>query len=214
MDDPLEIGRCTDCSNSYESLGRHISQSSCEYPELTSRQKQIIEGCLLGDGNIDSHNRGYPRFRLGSVKPKFLSWVRNELHNIMNKTGVSIQDSDDDSNHQDYYMLRTIPHPYFKKLRTWYKSGSKILPRRRFTPMELKMWYVTDGGRMDTVPCIRMDNERQNIYQHKDNIESLGIECSVVADDRQITILKGGRDRFFEYMGAPVPGFEYKWPDE
>jgi LAGLIDADG DNA endonuclease family. len=218
MEDPLAHGTCQDCKEQYTSLGKHIAQSSCDYPELTSRQKQILRGALLGDGNIDFHNNGYPRYRLGSVEPKFLSWFSDEIYNIVNKKSVRIQHSDDDPNHQDYYMLRTISHPYFKKLRTWYESGSKILPKDVLTPMELKMWYVTDGGLSGGTPTLRLDNERSSIYEHKENFEQIGISPTVVDDERQLNFLESDWERLFEYMGAPVPGFEYKWdvnfPDE
>jgi len=77
--------------------------------------------------------------------------------------------------------------------------------------MELKMWYITDGGTFDGRPCIRMDNESEYIEKHKENIMEIGITPTIVDEDSQLNILKDDWPRFFEYLGAPVPGFEYKW---
>lgn len=208
----MQTGLCESCNTQYSSLGRHISQSDCPYPELTSRQKQIIRGLLMGDGNIDWHNEGYPRFRVGMTTEIFLEWVAKELYNIVNATGLSLQD-EANGNYKDYYMLRTISHPYFEELKVWYSDGGKVLPVETPTPLELKMWYVADGGRMEDRPFIRADSQKSQLQDLANEINKIGVDLTVADHDRQLNVLNDDRDRFFEYMGAPVPGFEYKWPD-
>lgn len=167
----------------------------------------------MGDGNIDWHNEGYPRFRVGMITKIFLEWVAKELYNIINETGLTLQQKAHD-NYEDYYMLRTISHPYFEELQAWYINGEKKLPLDTPEPLELKMWYIADGGRMGERPFIRADSQSENLKKLADSINKIGIDMTVVDQKRQINVLNKDRERFFEYIGAPVPGFEYKWPDE
>jgi hypothetical protein len=167
----------------------------------------------MGDGNIDWHNEGHARFRVGMTNKLFLKWVAKELYNIVNSTGLSLQD-EEHGNCEDYYMLRTISHPYFDKLKDWYSTGEKVLPIETPSPLELKMWYVADGGRMKDRPFIRADSQSDNIEKLSKAVNSIGIDTTVVDKGRQLNVLNEDRDRFFEYMGAPVPGFEYKWPTD
>lgn len=167
----------------------------------------------MGDGNIDWHNEGYPRFRVGMVKPMFLEWVAKELYNVVNATGLSLQ-SEASGNEQDYYMLRTISHPYFDELKSWYNSGEKLIPVGTPRPLELKMWYVADGGRMEDRPFIRADSQSERLEEIAKDVNKIGINVTVADKSRQLNILNDDRDRFFEYIGAPVPGFEYKWPSD
>lgn len=169
----------------------------------------------MGDGNIDQTD-GHCRFRVGMVNYKFLSWVAYELYNFVNLPAVRLQDEAGyrGGEREDYYMLRTISHPYFDSLREWYTDNGKKIPLEKPTPLELKMWYVADGGTMDGRPFIRIDSQKEQVKALQKAISKTGIKPSIVDQGKQLNILNDDRNKFFEYIGAPVPGFEYKWPSE
>ena len=130
----------------------------------------------------------------------------------------------DSSNYSDLYRWSTMCHPDINTFNEWYSSGQKVFPDDlNLSPTILKHWYVCDGyyddrnSRSNIV--ISMSNEsdnKENIeeifsssqlpqpYWDESERESGGIRCSARWN-------KTDSSSLFEYMGDPLPGFEYKW---
>lgn len=196
---------CADCGGKFEHLGKHTSQSSCNLPSLTDRQKEIVTGVLMGDGTITEGSNNC-EFAVGMVTEDFIYWLQEQLSPFSSNVMVK------ETENKDIYRLTTTPHKEFTELRSWYDSGQKKFPNKlELTPLILKMWYVTDGGRSNGYPRITSINESDR----PNYLLSLfdGLPFGVTWDGtKDIQINSNDVDSFYNYIGEPVPGFKYKWP--
>jgi hypothetical protein len=227
---------CPGCGSEYKSLGGHWSKSSCSPPELTDRQKSLIEGSILGDGSFTGYN--YRQFTLSMTNRQFLEWF-NDQFGILT-TGVkrvmtaeqSAKMSPNGNNNPDDHLevfsvkFRTadeIANLYHK----WYPSKGNKQIRDDFLldKYSLKMWFVQDGrwwspddhdiGRIEIAHSF--DPERVNGL-----FSNIGIDIdrhetsSHVGEKRHYSEVFNAKSAksFWDYIGKPAPGFEYKWhPD-
>lgn len=121
----------------------------------------------------------------------------------------------------DTYIWWTRTHPDFNQYRSWYDSGKKIWPTDiELTPTTLKHWYVGDGswtrGGSNNYITISMSNERQNTDKVKRYFAEAGLpvpnfRSSGHRFDAYFTVNES--EQLWKYMGEPLPGFEYKWPN-
>lgn len=221
--------KCNWCGNWYKSIGQHWRQSNCDHPEPTDRQMEIMRGMMLGDGSI--HKNGL-YFQVEMTNKLFIEWLAGELgylwtHNIsMTNSGVKSRSGVvQDSNILDIYRIWT--HRGIQKIsgmRSWYENNKdrKLYPDNiRLTPLVLKMWYVSDWtyverSDQDWVILNKelFDNETEMLL--KSWFDSFGWvynrrEVQEGCDKFVFTI--DSTQEIFDYIGDPVPGFEYKWPD-
>ena len=203
---------CLDCGKNFDSKkGRnvHIGQTSCEYPELSQKQKQITTGLLMGDAWLNGCFMA-----IDNTNFEFIEWLEDELEIVHGKTALRKMD---DPNHNDQKRMRLQTHSWFEQLRSWYDGGKKKFPEDlELTPMILKVWYACDGSlvegnRSDYYEArISASNEREG------NLEGLFEDTPLnptVYRNTNVEIVFGANEReaFFEWVGEPVPGFEYKW---
>jgi hypothetical protein len=156
---------------------------------------------------------------------KFLKWLDDKLGIIscgVNKNITSEEakkraiqhglEGANKSKFQDVYKLYTRRLPYFHKLSEWYEEGKKMPPESlRVTPLSMKMWYVSDGSIANSSTVSIHSNISQNI--HKNIIEEAGFDCGISSRGEEITIYSNQSEKFFDWIGKPVPGFNYKWPE-
>ena len=231
---------CPNCGNEYEQIGVHLSSGNvCYEPQLSDGLLEVLIGNLMGDGCIDKCDKN-PNLVCKMVNKEYLDYLDSLLGVF--STGVSLSHTAEElaesnrkrgfrpnaksDDYSDAYTLRTRNLSQLEKLSNWYSSGEKLFPKNlELTPTILKHWYVCDGhysikkesNRGNII--ISLNNEREN----KDKIEKyfrgidveIGrwreydagshIDCSAVfhADETE---------QLFEYMGEPLPGFQYKWP--
>lgn len=129
-------------------------------------------------------------------------------------------------NYQKMYLWNTRRHPYLNNFEEWYGENGKTWPENlKLAAKTLKHLYVGDGSIEDKNGAglrlhIAMNNERHN----KEKVESYFKEAGLPAPDYWCENNAGGVERckarwykenalkLFDYMGDPLPGFEYKWP--
>lgn len=161
--------------------------------------------------------------RTKMINKEFLDWLYNELGFFSSNLELymSAYESYEDAskrfpndvttveNYSDIYEYRTIRHPYFTKLDEWYSSGKKRFPEDlELTPLIAKVWYVCDGSYNNRV-CIYAKNESDrsnfliNLFDVADARWQSASNC--------IRFTRSGSDEILEWMGEPLPGFEYKW---
>ena len=213
--------KCPDCGNKFIQLQTHLRQSKCELAPLDRRQEQIIEGLVMGDAWIHKPQQGNCLLAIESAEEEFIEWVYNELQPYSQQKDIR---SDAEGRRKrlennpliDYHPgIKNIYHYYtrrnefFTELRdTWYGQGQKEFPKELdLTPMKLKIWYVCDGSLTDSIPSITATNEEERIHRLLDKFEEIGIEARKYRDK----IIVEDSDRFFSYIGDPIPGYEYKW---
>lgn len=159
---------CEQCGNEYTRVGTHWARSqSCDYPELTRLQKDILVGSLMGDGNIDKKNKKNQPMKVDWSSEDQCKWLDDNLGWM--STGVSLVEtsegacarmggsdmkgyerSTDPDDWSDIYRVRTRSHPFITKMTTeWYGDSGyekKCWPDDLvLSPTVLLLWYVGDG---------------------------------------------------------------------
>jgi hypothetical protein len=219
-------------------MGNHWRQSTgCGYPELSDEQLDVIEGVLLSDGwlarqwkhscvEIESTKKSYLEHRDRSVFPDMGGTIsmKKDSDEVYEDAMArdTLVDNITRSGCSDIYSWRTIRHPKLNQYNHWYDGGEKTWPEDiELNPLTFKHLYVGDGSyhQKDNYMKITTVNEMGN----KDKVEHIfsrsGIEIGNVRYDEHtekvdIFLSKSESERMFSVMGNPVPGFEYKWPEE
>lgn len=234
---------CQQCEREYQRIAKHWSANpDCSWPNLTQLQKDSVCGLLLGDGSIVGKDKKNAYLKVDMISQNYLKYLDDVFGFFSNgvkicataenkarknrETGFSPNAEAKD--YSDLYRFRTIAHPQINEYADWYSSGKKVWPDDiKLTPTVLKHWYCGDGhwnngGRKNCIE-IAMSNERE----HTDKVDKMfervrlpspsnynvskrpsgGFKCNA-----QFTVEQS--ERLWEYMGEPLPGFEYKWPDE
>ena len=115
--------------------------------EITSKQKSIIIGSLLGDGSIIPKKYGHCYFSKGQThtnKP-YLEWLASELQPF----SCPLATYDNHCNGKTYKAARlyTKALAIFDPIRSeWYPNGKKIVPTTiSLDPISLAIWFFDDG---------------------------------------------------------------------
>ena len=220
------MGTCPLCDCSKDHLGKHFALSSCGYPEISSEKLELLEGLLLGDGNISEPNSGNCVFRVSMINKEFLDWLDDRLGWL--STGVKLsktaeQSSNNDlvedgktEDYSDVYRLNTVAHPKFNEYREWYDSGVKRFPKDlELTPRKMEMWYVSDGHLQNNGSVradIRIWNERDRPEVVKNIIDSTNISgYRFDPNEGRLYFRTDSTKDLLEYIGNVTIGFEYKY---
>lgn len=201
--------KCATCKNYYSSIGKHYQHNRGHEPNITPKQRDIIIGSLMGDASIVSRHKT-PRYRISVTQKDYIDYLSNNLGGLVSNVAEESVRED----RQQRYSLHTISHTGFSDFSDWYSTESKVFPDKiNMSPTILKHWYVTDGNKSPEYdyPSIRAYNE-------EGNSEKI---CSYFDDTPLNTVFSSSTLRFpsskyefFNYIGEPLPGFEYKWPNE
>jgi len=232
--------KCPSCGKLYNEIARHWKQTQCDYPELTDRQKQIITGSLMGDGNLNKRNKT-PILKLVMINKDYLEYIDDIFEKV--SCGVKKHKTDLQSynekvsrgfktsleNYNDQYIWYTRAIPELKEYTNWYKGkDNKIWPKDvKLTPTTFKHWYVQDGHfKNNTTICISLSKE----FDYSDKIKEMFNNSVMPNPDRHDkTIYKEkytGKQRkqynivwnyskskeIFDIIPNNPPGFEHKWP--
>jgi len=231
---------CPKCGEEYERLGTHWNYFPSHRPELTQKQLEITIGSLMGDGCIINSSKNC-LLRISMISPNYLEYL-DDIFGCL-ATGVSLEKTAAENakenrdsgfspnakkeNYSDVYCWYTRKHPKFNEFRGWYSTGKKVWPENiELTPTVLKHWYVGDGNynKSKRTISIAISNEVKNtekISQYftdvrlpkpsnyftfkQEKSENKGCDAQWSVNDSQ---------KLWEYMGEPLPDFEYKWPEE
>jgi len=216
---------CPSCGDGFEKVGVHWGKTECDYPELSSYQKELVKGMVMGDGCITHRdaNRN-PRLKIEMVNKRFLEWFNNQMGILttdVRKVEYSQKRIDyynnsmegrKFENRSDVYRLHSRGSPELQELADWYSSGKKRFPDDlKLTPTSLKIWYVGDGhvqidDRRCRISCVNEINREDYL---KTLFERIGF--TVYLTKKGIGIRASESPDFLDYMGNAPPGFEYKW---
>jgi len=228
---------CPECGTEYQIVAQHWNKSSCERPNFTDHQREIITGLLMGDGFIDKSGGKNPLLRCEMISPNYLEYIDNKF-GIFGK-GVSLEKTAEENakenrnsgfhpnakkeNYSDTYLWRSMRHPEIQEFTDWYSTGKKVWPSDiELTPTVLKHWYCGDGhwnnSRSQNYIKIAMANEVENIDKVNKMFENVGLPSpsnyaiSGTHCNAEFTVEQS--KELWEYMGEPLPDFEYKWPEQ
>jgi hypothetical protein len=229
-----EKAPCHSCGKQMVYLAKHWQgkKYDCGFPAISQRQEEIIRGLILGDGSL-SFGNSLPYLQMNLTNEDFLLWLRGEFEEIggkynLVKTAEEVADESRESGWNkdcdvedcnDVYQFRTSIHPHFKKYESWYSGSKKRFPNNlNLTSLESKVWYCCDGDLKNgttnshkPIARITSRNEADNpskllkIFQ-KHNFNPYWEEQS-----SKICFTVDETVKFLEWLGEPLPGFEYKW---
>jgi len=227
---------CQQCDNQYKGIAAHWVQSSdCSHPTLTKRQREISVGLLMGDGTVNSHHKN-PYLSVQMISPNYLEYL-DDVFGVLSRGVIQTHTAETSAemaknsgfspnakpeNYSDVYQWGSISHPELHEFSEWYSSGKKVWPDTiELTPTVLKHWYCGDGHRDNrgdkNYIQIAMLNERK----HTDKVDKLFKNANLPSPNNYSTGERCCNAQFtvdqsqelFEYMGKPLPDFEYKWPE-
>lgn len=232
---------CQDCGGEYEAKGIHISKTDCSHPNYTDFQKDVMTGLLMGDGNIDYQSASNPRFRLFMNSRNFLEYLVDDVLNehitprnvFRERTAKEMSKRNRESGfctsppekYKDLFGLTTYTNSELEEFAEWYSSGNKVFPEQEMNSTIMKYWFVCDGStRFKSgsryisfgVSNERGEEEKINTYFSKIDVEPRWFynERTKGGVNTTISFNKNSSEKIFEYMGEPLPGYEYKWGEQ
>ncbi len=119
--------------------------------KLKKNQKEIIIGLMLGDGHLETMNKGRT-YRLKveqSIKHKdYVDWLYTNLQDFVN-TPPKIRKSIAFGKETTNYRFSTLSVGSFRFFdQQFYKDKKKIIPdliKRWLTPLSMAIWFMDDG---------------------------------------------------------------------
>ncbi len=221
----------------------HMS-SDCEYLKLTEHQKDVITGLVMGDAHVGGSGSHKPRLDVSMITKPYLQHLNENVFPILGtgvrlkttakesfeKMSGDFSPNKKEERFSDIYRWQTRRHPELQEFRDWYSTGEKVFPDDiKLSPTVLKHWYCGDGYLDSREWGSRMSIGCTNEIESQDKIismfEPLNIEPHIVEWEHtedgskgdlacDIQFSKKQTEELFEYMGEPLPGFEYKWPSK
>lgn len=225
---------CPTCGETFGRVSQHFRGSPEHRPDLTQEQYEVTIGLLMGDGSL-SRDPETARIDVTMTSPKYLEYL-DDIFGWLSR-GVNLRytasecASNDRSsgfnpdakeeNYQDKYKWYTSCHPDFDEFRSWYSTDEKVFPNDLdLTPITLKHWYVGDGSLHKSSQFrLSMPNEKGNENKIERLFSKSGLPKPLDwygSGEKHNSALWTHSDsaELFDYMGDPLPGFEYKWPEE
>jgi len=206
---------CHSCGESYSQLSQHWRQSSCDRPNITEKQWQILKGLMFGDGRLVSKDERNPYISLSNTKEEFVQWFDRQMGTLT--TGVTEKTTEDKKNWSTVYVCSTRTHPEFRLFDSWYDSGSVQPPKVDYTPLLVKCWYVSDGTvstSSDSRPIVRFCSRKAEGVKQKMRDGFLEHGFNPTWSSTQLVFNADESRRLLTWMEDPLPGFDYKWPDD
>lgn len=171
----------------------------------------------MSDGSIERGSKN-PTLSFGMTNERYLEYL-DDLFGVLG-TGVKERERQSD-NWETLYWWNTRRHPDLTEYEHWYDSGKKVWPSDiDLTPTVLKHLYAGDGSWSNKNGSdhirIAMWNEVDNTDKVDDMFKRADLPAPMnysITDTSCTAIWSVSQSRqLWEYMGEPLPGFEYKWP--
>ena len=159
---------------------------------LTSRQKEVIIGSLLGDGTMrigkGCKNANF-KVEHGLKQKKLVQWKYQELKSLVfTEPRMSYRNDSDGNRYAKSWWFRTLRHPDITEIYNQfyigerYRTGRKIVPAlisKWLTPLSIAIWIMDDGNysqkslNISTYSFTRSEIELlQSILRRKFDLES------------------------------------------
>lgn len=197
---------------------------------LTELQKQIVEGCLLGDGSVFSKATAY--FSLECVEEKYLLMLTTLLPFRKWRWRKRIKDAVPFKGliyacKPTYTITSTCDKSLNKFRKRWYPEGKKIVPKDLIcSPTTFRHWFYGDGStsyvkykgkKLGTqlTFCTHCFNKNDCDFLANKLWESCETKVGVYFDDGKpflkTTNIQSVRN-FFNYIDkCETECYEYKW---
>jgi len=235
---------CSECGKEFQRIGQHWGHNPSHQPEISEFLYEVLTGVVMGDGSVKRDSNRNPYIRVRSITKEYLEYLDDlfgmmslgvKLRYTAEEKARENRDRNfspdaDASNYSDQYIWRTRRSEKFRQYENWYTEGKKVYPEIELTPTILRHWYVCDGhyhnSRSDNYISISCSNEQNN----KDKVEKMFSNIGYDVEYWNESTRNNGKysgttnsaicfnvqtsKNIFNYIGEPIPGFEYKWPDK
>lgn len=233
-----ESSTCPSCGRSYSYLSGHWDKSStCDFPELTARNKGILNALLIGGAYLNqTGSTKRPHLLFDSTDKPLLNWLDDELGLLVSgvstrtlgddaaeRIGTVFGTSPDEEETRDIYRLQTRSHPYLSQAADWagreiHSDGPPdlVLPDGLSTPPILyKTLYLHRGsyiqypeGAMN--PVLRLTRIPTTHEELLDLFSPFDPRIASTNSEQQVLVI-GTSQEFFDYIGEPIPEHEDLW---
>lgn len=221
---------CPECDGKYKKLGCHWRYNPDHRPSFTDYQRDVITGLLMGDGSLNRSSSN-PHLGVQMITPNYLQYI-DQIFGCIG-TGVKfsmtaaesaernrdsgLRPTANENDYSDVYRWQTRCHPELHEF-NWYKTGEKVWPEDiELTPTVLKHWYCGDGhwanNAQNSCVSIAMSNEMENKDKINKYFRKVGLPEPSNYIGCKAEFTKEQSHKLWEYMGEPLPDFEYKWPE-
>jgi len=239
---PSDCIKCPNCDSIVQSAGRHWNQGGCGFPEIDEEKWELLKGLVMGDGCVHhTENSTNPHFIWQSISYEHMLWFHQKMGWLSTGMPVLFENGKAEAvaqdarrsgfspnasaeNYSDQYTWYSVSHPKFENfIQRFYPNDKKKFPSDlEISPRSLKIWYCGDGtfesGNSNQNIAISIWNERDNTEKISQMFKNSGLPTPSVYIDSEANckaqFTKGDSEVLWNYMGQPLPGFEYKWPDE
>lgn len=191
--------------------------------KISSDQKQIIIGKLLGDGHMETANGRTFRLKIEhSLKQKdYVDWLYGQLKNLASSE-PKIKNQTVQGKVYAKYWFNTCYSGSFRFFgQQFYAQGQKKVPKqinRWLTPLALAVWYMDDGSRKSNKHRAKIINtqsfDRTSLYYLRQALQlNFGIETKLRKQKEgwQIYIFGSEAEKFAKVIGRHVlPSLAYK----
>jgi len=178
----------------------------------------VLDGLLLGDGNLSSPRGNQAVYHQDSSEKEFIDYVSSVLSNsgyLATKYDYDRFDKRTKKMYHSYSLNSIFTVELQKQYDRWYKNGIKIVPLDLLiTPVVLMLWYLSDGYK---------DRRCHNIVIatdsfKKEEVESLVYRFSLIGipshrqENNRIRVNADGYDTFMSYIGGcPIGCYRHKF---
>lgn len=205
--------------------------SSCDYPQFSGKQEDIIRGLMFGDGSLTFRDSDYnTRLSVTMIVKDLLNHLSTEfpnhdtrvnLHSTAENTAQKLVESGfspetDVEDCHDSYIFR-FTNPSLDMFTDWYEDEGLVWPDDvPMSPTTLKYWYCSDGT-TNTSNSIRVSISSQKFESESGQkkarryFEDTPVPEPSFSGHHMCWYGEEDVSEVLDYMGQPLPGFEYKW---
>lgn len=191
---------------------------------ISQIQKELICGCLLGDGRLEARSKAQSarlRIHHGWKQKDLVFWKYKLLKNLVSCPPRKIKCWENPKNGEKYYSwyFHTKTIPELKDIyKLFYSNGKKILPRNTadlLTPISLSVWVMDDGCNSNGSIVLNTQNFSLSDHSRLKRIfqERFGI-LSTINKDRdefRLRLNKDNADKLIRMIsGNIIPSMKYK----
>jgi hypothetical protein len=196
---------------------------------LTSMQREVLYGALLGDGSLITHkNATNAYFSYLSKSKQHVEYVTSFLSPYITQAGIYTGNYYDKRTNQTYYhsVAKTYVNEAFTcEKQHWYPCGKKIIPNDLIlTPLTCLIWYIGDGCIAHSkntqyiklaTQCFSKEDQEKILLPQLIEFEAHLIKADTSKNGEQqyfIYIPRRKIKKFLEYIGpCPFSDYQYKW---
>ncbi len=127
-------------------------KSFAESIKLTQNQRDILVGTLLGDGHLETQNKGRT-FRLKvehAISQKdYTDWLYTKFKNLVLTQPQVKQQMVKGKLYQKYWFSTVSNGAMRFYAQLFYQNGKKVVPKliaKLVTPLSLSVWFMDDGS--------------------------------------------------------------------